>query len=110
VADECLVVVASCFDPDHDHRRIGPGPGGREHALELGQAGPVGDQPHAIHHDLAEQVGRDHKPGRLGHIDPDQQHPRGIDAAHQLQERACPLAADVDVVHHRPALSADRFL
>jgi hypothetical protein len=56
---ERLMVVPGRFDPDHDHRRIRPCPGGPEHPLELGQPSPVGDQPHAIHHDLAEQVGRD---------------------------------------------------
>ena len=103
VGDQRLVVVPGRLDPDHDHRRINPGPGGSKHALEVGQPSPVGDQPHTVHHDLAEQVGRDHKPGRLGHIDPDQQHPLGIHATHQLQERACPLAPDVGTVHHRPA-------
>jgi hypothetical protein len=103
VGGEGLVVVPGRLDPDHDHRRIDPGARGPKHALEFGQPSPVGDQPHTIHHDLAEQVGRDHKPGRLGHINPDQQHPLGIDATHQLQERACPLAPDVGTMHHRPA-------
>jgi hypothetical protein len=100
---ERLMVVPGRFDPDHDYRRIRPCPGGQEHPLELGQPSPVGDQAHAIHHDLAEQVGRDHKPGRLGHIDPDQQHPPRVNAIHQLQERTCPLAPDVGTMHHRPA-------
>jgi hypothetical protein len=103
VGDQRLVLVPGRLDPDYDHRRIDPGAGGPEHPLELGQPGPVGDQPHAVHHDLPQQVGRDHKPGRLGHVDADQQHPLGIHAAHQVQERARPLATDVDAVHHRPA-------
>jgi hypothetical protein len=82
VGGERLVLVPGRLDPDHDHRCIDPGARGPKHALEFGQPSPVGDQPHAIHHDLAEQVGRDHKPGRLGHIDADQQHPLGIDATH----------------------------
>jgi hypothetical protein len=65
VGGERLVVVPGRLDPDHDHRRIDPGARGPKHALESGQPSPVGDQPHAIHHDPAEQVGRDDKPGRL---------------------------------------------
>jgi hypothetical protein len=40
------VALASCFGPDHDHRRIDP-VARPEHALELGQLSLVGDQPRA---------------------------------------------------------------
>jgi hypothetical protein len=110
VGGEGLVLMTGRLDPDHDDCRVDPGAGGREHALELGHAGPVGDHPHAVHHDLAEQVGRHHEPGRLGHVDADQQHPPRINPTHQRHKRLCPLAPDVGTVHHRPALSADRFL
>jgi len=59
VGGERLVLVPGRLDPDHDHRRIDPGARGPKQALEFGQPSPVGDRPHAIHHDLAEHVGRD---------------------------------------------------
>jgi hypothetical protein len=57
--------------------------------------GPVGDQPDSIDHDLPEQGAGDHKPGRLGDIDPDQHDPPPGNAPHQLQERTRPLATNV---------------
>ncbi|HEY3024346.1 MAG TPA: hypothetical protein VGK11_12030 [Actinomycetota bacterium] len=105
VTGQRLVVVPGCLHAHHHDTGIQPGPGDQDEALELGQPSPVGTQPDTVEDHIPKQVGRDHKPGRFGHIDTDQQHPPRINAAHQLQERPRPLATDVGTVHHRPAPS-----
>jgi hypothetical protein len=86
VTDQRLVMVPGRLHTDHHHMGVQPVGGGGDQALELGQASPVGDQADAVDHDLPEQVGGHDKPGRLGHIDADQQHPLRVHATHQLQE------------------------
>ena len=85
-------MVAGGLDADHHQLGAELGPRGGDQPLELGQPSPVGDQPDTVDHDLAQQRAGDHEPGRLGDVDPDQQHPTRIDPTHQLQERPCPLA------------------
>lgn len=95
-------MVASRLDADHHQLGAEPRPGGGDQPLQPGQPGPVGGQPDTVDHDLPEQRAGNHKPRRLGDIDPDQQDPLRINPAHQLQKRPCPLAPDVGTVHHRP--------
>jgi hypothetical protein len=102
VAGERLMVVAGGLDADDHQLGIQLGPRGGDQPLQPGQPGTVGDQPHAVDHDLPEQRAGDHEPGRLGDIDPDQQHPPRIGPTHQLQEPSCPLAPNVATMHHRP--------
>ena len=103
VTNQRLMMMPGRLHPDHHHRGVQLAAGGGDQALELGQASPVGDQAHAVDHDLPNQVRGHHKPGRLGHIHADQQHAPRVHAIYQLQERACPLATDLSAVHHRPA-------
>jgi hypothetical protein len=102
MTNQGLMMVPGRLHPDHHHSGVQPAAGSGDQALELGQAGPVSDEAHAVHHELPEQVRGHHKPGRLGHIDTDQQHPPRVHATHQLQEPTCPLATDMRAVHHRP--------
>jgi hypothetical protein len=102
VAGERLVVVAGGLNADDHQLGVELGPRRGDQPLQPGQPGTVGDQPHAIDHDLSEQRASDHEPGRLGDIDPDQQHPPRVDPTHQLQEPSCPLAPNVGTMHHRP--------
>jgi hypothetical protein len=97
------MMVPGRLHPDHYHTGVQPAGGGGDQALELGQASPVGDQAHAVDHDLPGQVRGHDKPGRLRHIDADQQHSPRVHATNQLQKRACPVATDMSAVHHRPA-------
>jgi hypothetical protein len=78
------MLMAGRLDADDHHLGVQLPAVLLDQPLELGQAGPVGDQPHAIHHDLPQQVGSDDEPGRLGHIDADQQHPPRVNAPYQL--------------------------
>jgi hypothetical protein len=97
------MMVPGRLHPDHYHTGVQPAGGGGDQALELGQASPVGDQAHAVDHNLPGQVRGHDKPGRLRHIDADQQHSPRVHATNQLQKRACPVATDMSAVHHRPA-------
>jgi hypothetical protein len=103
VTDQRLMMMPGRLHPDHHHPGVQPAAGGRDQALELGQAGPVGGQAHPVDHDPPEQVRGHQQPGRLGHIDTNQQHPPRVHATDQVQEHPCPLATEMRAVHHRPA-------
>jgi hypothetical protein len=50
------MMVPGRLHPDHHHPGVQPTAGGGDQTLELGQASPIGDQAHAVDHDLPEQV------------------------------------------------------
>jgi hypothetical protein len=63
-------MVAGGLDADHHELGAELGLGSGDQSLQLGQPGPVGDQPDAVDHHLPQQTAGNHKPGRLGNVDP----------------------------------------